>query len=278
MAMSEKETMKQITGFAVLFAKAKKNSVKGQAAMTTPLVLSPALVHLGGMPGASSKILSLGKRNGGGKGHDKLQNHKIGVARSMGDFLPDEMLVEFPYAEYLAINNAGVFGTTIRRQANALYDPDPAVGGSSFLSLATWASFYAYYRVVAYRYEIDLVNAETTSVHAIVLNTNTDPGTSAYTFPAYIVNDYCQSHMISPTGGLDRHTFRKHVNLSELVGTETFETDDNWRGLCGSSNPTDLIWLSISVSVAAGVMANGVKGEMKIWAKTRLFDRVRQTT
>jgi len=193
--------------------------------------------------------------------------------------MPDEMLVEFPYAEYLAINNAGVFGTTITRQCNALYDPDPAVGGSSFVGLANWANFYSYYRVISYRYEIELVNAETTSsVHAIILNTNTTPGASAYTFPAYIVNDYCQSHMISAAGGMDRHTFKRHVNISELVGTETFETDDNWRGLCASSNPTDLIWLSISVSISAGVLANGVKGEMKIWAKTRLFDRVRQTT
>ncbi len=205
--------------------------------------------------------------------------HHVGFVLSPTMLMPDEVVVTMPYAEAIVLTTNGAGGYTARRQVNALYDPDPAVGGVSFTGLASWKNLYSYYRVLSYDYCFELSNGEAFPVYVSVLNTNTDPGSSAYGNAALCNQAFTKTKYLGPLTGDGRAVVRGHVEISRLLGSNAFEQDDNWRGLTGSANPADLIWCTINVSASGGhtMTTEGVKGFIKFMAKTRLYDRVEQT-
>lgn len=208
------------------------------------------------------------------KGRRKRDNSyplrtKLSAASYYGSLMPDEMDVELTYYSTGTLSGAtSQLGTS--RATNGAWDPDPSLGGTSFTGLAEWANLYAYYRVVSYHYEVEVVNNETYAVNVNVFNTSTVP--PGVLGPAEIMQRFTQSHLLPAKGGMDHHTFRKNVNVSTLQGRDV-EFDDNFRGLTGSTNPTDLTWWTlVATSIAGANLSNGVSFELRLRAKTRLYD------
>jgi len=159
---------------------------------------------------------------------------------------------------------------------NAAWDVDPAVGSGNTIGLSTWAALYAYYRVYSFEYDIEFANQDATASVVSITNTNSNPGVGAGVSILALAsgNPYCKTRMVSQTaGGSCVARFRGKIDFRRLLGGTDVETGDNWRGLTGSTSPSDLFWLCVGIDTTPNALTNGCIVSVNIKMNMRLYDR-----
>jgi len=167
-----------------------------------------------------------------------------------------------------------VTGITVRYKPNSAYQP--LAGGSSGVTpgFSHWANFYGFYRVVAYEYEITMVNAQAFPVLCSVTNLNNDPTITPTT--NITANPLTQHKTVSPVGGLDKVTFRKRLTIAQVAGTNAVETGDSYRSST-TGDPADVFWLGVNAqSVTGSTLTIGVNCVVYLYQYVRFYDRLLQ--
>ncbi len=208
-----------------------------------------------------------------GRGDRAYPRHRVDAISYLGTIMPDQIDVELTYLYHTALNNAStVYAKNL--QSNGCYDPDPSVGGVSYLGLASWSGQYNYYRPISYKYEVQFANLESAITPvAFVINSNTNPGTAIAAIST--VGPFSKSQLLSCKAGQDRAVLKGFVSIAALVGSSNIEDDDNYRGSISSSNPADVTWITVGAYTCDNSnFTVGVSIVVKLVAKVRLYDRV----
>jgi hypothetical protein len=224
------------------------------------------------------------KGKGGKKGKGKGKRGKRGFSgprpQTLGTFrtvVPDRITLELPFLYQGHLANAGLAYASVRFVSNGLYDPDPTVGGNSFLGLAEWTSLYAYYRPLQLFYEVTVINQEAFPMSVYLYNLNRDPGGVVGTAGGiYSEQQFGKRTMVGPlTAGDSKHTFRGRVSFSELLGDKgDLMNDDNYRGLLNSSNPADGFYLGFNSEANVVQTAAGMLYTITMKVVVQLYDRI----
>lgn len=210
-----------------------------------------------------------------GKSAEHLkQKHKVSDQKSR--IIAPETDVTLTYVECANLTLNGGGGVARRWTPNGAYDVDPVLGSTATPGFDEYAVFYDYYRVTSYRYEIDVANKEAFPLVVIVLNTNTDPGTTITNWVQYSAQEYCSSKILSATtGGSDSKTFRGAYTVAQVLGSIVPETDDLYSALT-SAVPADLIWLGLGIDVPGNTVLFtdlGIDFNIKIYMNIRFYGR-----
>jgi hypothetical protein len=144
-----------------------------------------------------------------------------------------------------------------RWNPNSAYTP--IVGGSSSATpgFSEWAALYDYYRVMAYKVDIQVVNNEAIPVTVSLLNLTSDPGTAAAL--AYSSNRYCWSNVLPAKGGMDKWSHKQPLlTITQLVGSDQPIYDDAYRAP-GNASPSIVTWFVLaSTSLTGANLTNGI--------------------
>lgn len=249
-------------------------------ALKGSIILGPnVLRHLAKMKGRGKPTRGkAGKR--GTKGYRSNGTHSIGF--TFDRMIPSEF--DVPMCYYYSVSNVGSSSAYyFNYQSNALYDPDPAVGGQSFQPFAEWSTLYEKYRVISYSWQVDFVNyTANEGLNCFVLNTNVSPGafvpSSSFSAGFRSMNQYCAQGILGKdAGGRNHLKLRGHCPIAGITGSTSFLTDDSFAGT-SSSNPTNVTWISVGIeTVTGGNLANaGAMIILKIVAKARWYERQNQ--
>jgi len=202
-------------------------------------------------------------------------NHlKIGFSMNI---IPDEVDADLCFFKNWQLNAAANTSMSYAFQSNAAWDVDPAVGSGNTMGLAAWSTFYSYYRVYAYTYEIQVSNQDLTATTVSVVNCNFLLAVGAgHSILTSSFNAYSQHKLIAAsTGGACTHTFKKRIMVAKLVGGVDIETGDMWRGVTGGvggSVPSDLVYNIIGLDNVNN-LTNGCIVFYKLTMHMRLYDR-----
>jgi hypothetical protein len=159
-----------------------------------------------------------------------------------------------------------------RWNPNATYQP--LVGGptATIPGFSTWATFYGFYRVISYSYDITFSNLEAFPVNVWTLNQNNDPGTTPFVSSA--ANGFSQRNLLSSKGGQDKCRIRGTYKVSQILGSNAPSTDSAYRSLINTT-PADVLWLAICAQSSNGAsLTNGVTYTMSLTMNTQFFDRL----
>lgn len=155
----------------------------------------------------------------------------------------------------VAFNAANILAM-VRFTPNGTFDVDPTLGSTTTPGFTEWAAFYNYYRVIKVAYDIEVANNETFPLRVYTILTNTDPGTIGN--PQFSGNPLAKTALISGKGGMDRCRLRDLKQVSQVVGSQAPETEDNFRAAV-TTNPVDVIHLGIGCfNPGSAFVPNGV--------------------
>jgi len=191
------------------------------------------------------------------------------------DIVPTEMDLKLAQV-FLGTISGAAASVVVRYNPNSAYQPQTGGATATVPGFSEMSALYGFYRVVRYQYTVTMINNEAFPVTAYVINSNNDPGTSAGVLTA--ANALSQSVLLASKGsGSDTHTFRKTLNLSEILGTSAVETADSYRALINAS-PLDVTWLGLGAqSGTASNITNGVTLLLKLTMYVRFYDRLLQS-
>lgn len=181
------------------------------------------------------------------------KQQKFLPARSMPLVAPDQMNVPLRYRYQGTLYSLA--GPVVKRLTpNAAYDVDPDLGSTETYGFDEYAALYSYYRVVAYKYRIQVANLNATQpIFFYVLNTNTDPVISGNRFDLYSTNPYCYTRLLGPNPAPHAtSTLTGKYEISQILGAPVVETEDNYRSLT-TGVPLDLTWLTCAAEAAPTV-------------------------
>jgi len=222
-----------------------------------------------------------GRRNQRKRGGGRKANRRNGPWKSLGGHngarvpgvaTADETDVNLKYV-YSSYMTNGVGGSVGKEWTpNAAYDVDPALGSTATNGFDAYALMYSYYRVIGYRYKIEVVNRESDAVTVYCYNTNVSVIGSS--LDVYAGNPYCAVAQLGPAGGgKNAHVFRGSIRCAKLLGSMEAETDATMRSLT-TGVPSDLLFLSLFAQAnAAATLANGVAYIVTITMHTRFYGR-----
>jgi len=221
-----------------------------------------------------------GKSHKGG-GHSKRGGSRPVALRTMRTIIPDRVTVELPFLYQSIAANAGLAYASVRFQTNGCWDPDPTLGGNSFLGLSEWSGLYNYYRPLSVSYELTVANQEAFPMAVYVYHLNIDPGGVVGTAGGiYSEQQFGKRTMLAPlTGGKSVHTFRGRVPFAQLLGLKgDLMNDDNYRGGTGGSvvgfNPADGFWMGFNSEANVVQTAAGMLYTIVLRVVVEIYDRV----
>lgn len=218
----------------------------------------------------------------GRRAHSKKQGSgytggKARPVRTFNEIVPDAIEVVLPFVVNGVLRNAGVSFASLRYQSNGLYDPDPLLGGTSFLGLVQWSSLYSYYRPVELQWRLRINNNEAFPMMIHVYNSNADPGASVGTAgTTFAMNQFGKSKLLDPvTGGKASAVLSGRVPFAKLLGTGRDLLDDSvFRGNLASSNPPDLFWFGFNTDGMGTLQtAAGAQFQLEMHVRTIVYDR-----
>lgn len=232
---------------------------------------------VGAKSGKSKKGKKGGKKgkksNGGRRGYAGPRPNTLATFRTV---IPDAVTVEMPFMYQGIIANAGLAYASARFITNGIYDPDPTIGGNSFLGLYEWGQLYNYFRPLQVFYEVTLINQEAFPMSVYLYNLNTDPGGTVGTAGGYYAEQqFGKRSMVGPlTAGNSKHTFRGRVSFSALLGEKgDLMADDNYRGICASANPSDGFYLGFNSEANVVQTALGMLYTIVLKVVCTFYDR-----
>lgn len=196
---------------------------------------------------------------------------------SPNNIVPEEVMVRLKWPSSFVLTSVGAQNVSKRWCPNAAYDLDPILASTAMPGFAEWAAFYSFYRVVAYSYVLEVVNAQPFPLTAYVINSNNDPGTGGTNFEAYSTANFGVRAVLPPVGTAGaKHVFKKRIRIAKIIGSEAAETDDNYRGLV-TGIPADLIWLAIGLRTNSAtnlLTAAGVYCQLALQCEIKFYGRI----
>lgn len=185
----------------------------------------------------------------------------------------------FTDTAHSTMNAAGASATNVRYRPTAAFDVDPIVGSTSTPGFAEWAAFYRYYRVHAFAYKVQFTNADTESMTVYCLPMNTDPLPNAAfsTASQFVCQPYAKVKQVSGAGGMDRAFISGYVNCKKLVGSKTFNYDDNYSSIVNTI-PTNNIYLAVGALSQRVAMTNGMNFWFRVTMYVEFYERVPLTS
>jgi len=184
---------------------------------------------------------------------------------------PPEMDVKLTW-ETSAELGTSTADESVRFKINSLYDIDPLLSSTAIPGFAEWSSQYNFYRVVKVGYSVFFINRDLLrTAMCLTYLSNSDPGV---TMPrSNIGNALCKYTCISTAQGMNRGRLSSTCNVSTILGSNTVETDPNYRALT-NADPADLVWLGVGVSTTpTGPSTSPVTCFIVITMYARFYDR-----
>lgn len=217
------------------------------------------------------------QEKGKGRGKNGFRRQKVNTVVTFRTIMPDQVDVILPWIVSGQLTNNGLSYASLRYQSNGLYDPDPVLGGTSFIGLSEWATLYVYYRALKIRYKLTVSNKESFPMAVYLYNLNQDPtATVGAAGVSYSLNNFGKHKVMSgASGGACCVTLAGTVPFAALLGDEEdLEADNLYRGVITSSNPADLFYIGFNTDALGGTQsASGVAFTLELEAYTRLYDR-----
>jgi len=184
--------------------------------------------------------------------------------------LPNEMIYRTSYATIRLLTSATV--QAFRLHTNDCYDVDPAVASTNSVGFSEIIAFYKSFRVLSYKYTIDIANLDINPVIVYILNLNFDPTTSITNHYAYARNPNCYTFMVPGVGGNATKRTSKAYTVERVYGKPI--TDEFQFLGTDSTSPSNLTWLAMSVQSANGApIVNGVSANITLTQQTLFFER-----
>lgn len=144
------------------------------------------------------------------------------------------------------------------------------------------ANQYAYYRVLGYRYRLELINTGTNVVEVVLTHTNTDPAALTMTQIRTLSADGSGNDFLlasSASGAACRKILRGYKKCAAIVGKESYFVDDNYAGVTGGlltpSTPVDQLHLTLMTLATSGNVTLTFRMEMHYVVE--FYNRVPQT-
>jgi len=234
--------------------------------------LSRGEVLVGG--GRRGKMRKGPKPRKPGRREPRYVQHTLMV--SPNQIVPAETMVRLKWPSSFVLTSVGATATSKRWIPNSAFDLDPVLGSTATPGFGEWSRFYSFYRVVSYSYVLEVQNAQPFPITAYTINSNNDPGTAGVNFESYSVNNFGDRRVLSPVGAATaNHIFRKKVKISQILGSEAAETDDNYRSLVTGS-PADLIWMALGLNTTGAnlMTAAGVYCQLVLTVNVKFYGRI----
>ncbi len=151
---------------------------------------------------------------------------------------------------------------------NSFYDCQPASGGNKWNEYDQWSALYTEYRVLSYKYYLELVNTEGGNypIQYYILQTDSNPGTTVAVYQELAAQRKCTSGQVNfdpviRTGG---------STVDSLIGEKSPDYADTYRALM-TADPSDKVWLSLGATFSNSVSNNGLMYRLRIVAKVRIY-------
>jgi len=200
------------------------------------------------------------------------------------EFIPQSLAVRLPYQSKFLLTNSSLTVASKALRTNSVYDVDPALGSVDTQGYNRFAEDYNYYRVIRYRYKLEVYNQNNFPVTFVVISSinnltgSTGIGTTDLT--TIQQNPSAQSRLI-PAGVNSSafHIFQKTMTPEQVEGTIMARTDDHYQSLTGSS-PSNLTWINFSATSLDDVspLINNVGVKVTIWMDTYFSGRNTSTS
>jgi len=151
--------------------------------------------------------------------------------------------------------------------------------GPLILKVTRFADDYNYYRVIKYKYKLEVYNQNDFPVIFVVISAisnltgSTGIGTTDLTTIAQ--NPSAQSRMVPAGVNTSAFTvFSKTMRPEQVEGTIMTRTDDHYQSLTGSS-PANLTWINFSATAANKVspLINNVDVRVTLMMFTQFYGR-----
>ncbi len=196
-------------------------------------------------------------------------SERVPITRTI---VPDKQVTFLTYYESGVLNGAP--SVAMRWNTNSAYDPKTPVGGSSVNGFNTWSAFYSFNRVVSYKIDLTLTNAEVAPVNLEFVHLNTDPTTTPTSYPIYATQAFGSSAVLGGLSGANNQMrYHRAHSIRQIVGDRMPVTADRYVG-SSTSSPSDLTYFGVSATSASGFeMSDGVFYKLRMTLKVEFFDR-----
>lgn len=206
-------------------------------------------------------------------------NHKPTIMRlPRGLIMPDRYVTNLMFVDTTNTNLTSVGASFIQKKyrPTAAQDIDPVLGSTGTAGFAELAAFYTYYRVLAFRSVVDVINQETFGVVGYSIVTNTDPGTlSGSQALAYQMNPQVRLRMMSGSAAQNHIRLNTFVDCASFVGSLIQVFDDNYRSSVSSIPNNNIFITLVFLSNGSSVFGtNGVAINVKIALEIEFFERL----
>jgi hypothetical protein len=195
------------------------------------------------------------------------------------EFIPQSLAVRLPFESVYLLTNPSLTVSSKALRTNSVYDVDPALGSTDTQGYNRFAEDYNYYRVVKYRYRLEVYNQNNFPVMFVVISSITNltgtTGIGTTDLTPIRNNPSAQSRVL--TAGVNtygRAVFSKTMTPEQVEGTIMARTDDHYQSLTGNS-PANLTWINFSVTALDGVstLVNNVTVSVTMYMDTLFYGR-----
>jgi len=195
------------------------------------------------------------------------------------EFIPQSVAVKLPYTDSFLLTNPSLIVASKALRTNSVYDVDPALGSTDTQGYTRFADDYNYYRVIKYKYMLEVYNQNNFPVVFVVISSITNltgsTGIGTTDLSTIAQNPSAQSRMV-PAGVNTSafHIFTKTMRPEQVEGTIMTRTDDHYQSLTGAS-PSNLTWINFSARALDKVspLINNVQVRVVITMYTQFYGR-----
>jgi len=166
------------------------------------------------------------------------------VSRIPGLVFPDSTVSKLIFYTSPILTNNGFTYANDRWKLNSAYDVDPTLGSTAVTGFSEASSVYSMYRVLHCNFKVQFTNQEAfpATLYLVLVGSFVgDPGANSSGSLDWMMNAYSRRQLCSQSGGMDRGTFQKSIDLAKLSGSTSYLTDDSFASLC-TTNPATILY------------------------------------
>lgn len=150
------------------------------------------------------------------------------IPRTVDRIIADRMMTRLSYNGLSSFVIAAATSTISKRWSpTAVYDVDPAIGGSTCIGFNEMAAFYSYYRTIRSSLRVRFANSTNSPVQALIIPLNGDPGAtpSSTLLQSFVNNPYSKIKMVSGDGS-PVTTLGHRMTTEKIFGSKSIYFDD----------------------------------------------------
>jgi hypothetical protein len=209
------------------------------------------------------------------------KTHLRRVRRIPKNFLTsDAIIVDLIYFDqtYSRTQNGFAF-LSYRMRMNSAFDPDPALSSGAIPGFTDWANLYNSYRVLVFKYDIEVSNQEAFAIDVLTAPSTTDLGLNYTNSYDLLGNPFGKSHTLSAMGGMDKARFRGTIDLGQFSGNLVQYCGDDAFGSGVGTNPASIIYMNVAaVATLTFNTGKGIFTKGKFEYTVLFYGRKIQTT